>query len=355
VLSRLLFKLSESSSARSFAMNAPGARTTARRFVAGEKLDEGIEAARALVRRGFFVSLDYLGESVKSREEARAASEMYVRLLQRIGSDAELREKVNVSVKLTQMGQDIVTGDAVAGDPHPAPQPTWPRPAQHATPGNRGDWDEAFLRGNVLRFLDVAKQHDIFVRFDMEGTPHTQRTLDFFRSLWDAGYTNIGVVLQSCLLRAAHDVREANLLGARVRLCKGAYREPPQYAFQEKSQVDANYVTLMKTLLSDGNYPGIATHDEAMIQATREHAGRFDVANSTWEFQMLYGVRRDLQTRLLDAGYHVRVYVPFGEAWYPYLMRRMAERPANMMFIVNAVLRESPLRFFMRSAKQDGK
>lgn len=341
MLSRLLFKLSESGTARRMSASAPGARSMARRFVAGETLEDGLNAARTLVRSGFFVSLDYLGESVKSREEARAASDMYMRLLERIGTDTELREKVNVSVKLTQMGQDIRAHQReLDGNPDPNPQPSWPRPAQHMTPENRGDWDEQFLRENVVRFLDVAKQHGIFVRFDMEGTPHTQRTLDFFRSLWDAGYQNIGVVLQSLLHRTAHDVREANLLGARVRLCKGAYREPPEYAFQDKSDVDRNYIALMQTLLSEGNYPGIATHDEAMIDATREYAGRKDLGTAGWEFQMLYGVRRDLQTRLLGQGYNLRIYVPFGEAWYPYLMRRMAERPANMLFVVNAVLKE---------------
>ncbi|HSJ10263.1 MAG TPA: proline dehydrogenase family protein [Longimicrobiales bacterium] len=349
MLSRLLFKLSESGTARRISMNAPGARSMARRFVAGETLDDGIAAARALVRSGFTVSLDYLGESVKSREEARAASDMYMRLLERIGSDPELRDKVNVSVKLTQMGQDIVVGGgAITDDSHPR----WPRPDKHATPENRKNWDEAFLRENVFRFLDVAQQNGTFVRFDMEGTPHTQRTLDFFRSLWDNGRQNIGVVLQSCLLRSMHDVKQANLLGARVRLCKGAYREPPEYAYQEKREVDANYVALMKVLLSDGNYPGIATHDEAMLDATREHAGRHDIAPSAFEFQMLYGVRRDLQTQLLAQGYNVRIYVPFGEAWYPYLMRRMAERPANMFFVVNAVLKESPLGFLFGSAKK---
>jgi proline dehydrogenase len=336
--------LSESAFARRMSTSAPGARTMARRFVAGETIDDGLNAARELVARGFFVSLDYLGESVETRDEAAAAADTYVRLLERIGADAELREKVNVSMKLTQMGQDVRVGrnggDTAAGKSH-----AWPAPPKDATPANHGDWDHAFLRGNVTRVLDAARAHDIFVRFDMEGTPHTQRTLDFFRSLWEDGYHNIGIVLQSYLRRSEHDVREANLLGARVRLCKGAYSEPEEYAFQPKSDVDASFVALMKMLLSDGVYPGIATHDPAMISAAREYSRDHDLPASGWEFQMLYGIARDVQNQLIAEGYNLRVYVPFGEAWYPYLMRRMAERPANMLFVVNAVLRESPFRF----------
>jgi proline dehydrogenase len=351
--------LSESPFARRLSMSSPGAITKSRRFVAGETIDDGLNAARDLVARGFFVSLDYLGESVKTRAEAVAAADTYIRLLECIAADAQLRETVNVSLKLTQMGQDVglrqgegggageLEGEGVEQEKGGRPG-GWPRPPKHATPENRGDWDEEFLRGNVRRILDVAREHGIFVRFDMEGTPHTQRTLDFFRSLWDEGYHNIGVVLQSYLRRSQHDVREANLLGARVRLCKGAYSEPEQYAFQPKEEVDGSFVALMGQLLSDGNYPGIATHDPAMIRATRDHAAQYDLPPSGWEFQMLYGIARDVQNQLIDEGYNLRVYVPFGEAWYPYLMRRMAERPANILFVVNAVLRESPLRFLFK-------
>ncbi|HEX6133744.1 MAG TPA: proline dehydrogenase family protein [Longimicrobiales bacterium] len=344
--------LSENAVARRLAMSAPGARTMARRFVAGETIDDGLRAARELVARGFFVSLDYLGESVKSREEAVAAADTYVQLVRRIGADPQLRERVNVSLKLTQMGQDIRLATGPGGATAAASTGGWPRPQQHATPENAADWDEEFLRGNVARILDTAREHDIFVRLDMEGTPHTQRTLDFFRSLWDAGYRNVGIVLQSYLRRTAHDAREASLLGARVRLCKGAYREPERYAFQEKAEVDGNFIVVMKMLLSDGSYPGIATHDEAMIRATREYSTQQDLPPSGWEFQMLYGIRRDLQNQLLGRGYNLRVYVPFGEAWYPYLMRRLAERPANVFFVVNALLRESPFRsLFDRKAR----
>ena len=307
-----LIYLSENSLARRIATSAPGARTMARRFVAGETIEDGIAAARALNERGMSVSLDNLGESVSRREEAIAAADTYIRLLDRIASE---KLDANVSLKLTQMGQDI---------------------------------DTDFLRSNVQRVLDRAQQHDIFVRFDMESSKYTQRTLDFFRELWDKGQRNIGIVLQSYMRRSEEDVRMANTLGARVRLCKGAYQEPENVAFQPKSEVDANYVKLMKMLLTEGHYPGIATHDENMIRATKSSAKEKSIPTSAFEFQMLYGVRRDLQTRLRSEGYNLRIYVPFGQAWYPYLMRRMAERPANLFFIVNAVLAESPFSFLVR-------
>jgi proline dehydrogenase len=225
----------------------------------------------------------------------------------------------NVSLKLTQMGQDI---------------------------------DEAFMRQNVGRVLDMAREHDMFVRLDMESSAYTQRTLDFFRQLWDEGYRNVGIVLQSYLKRTAEDAATANGLGARVRLCKGAYVEPPEVAYQAKSSVDENFVKVTGLLLEDGNFPGIATHDPAMIEAAKRFAVERGIGKDAFEFQMLYGIRRDLQRQLVEEGWGMRVYVPFGDAWYPYLMRRMAERPANLFFIVNAVLRESPLRFLFRNGKR---
>jgi proline dehydrogenase len=312
MLRETLIHLSENNVARRVATHAPGARTLTRRFVAGETVEDGVRAAADLNRDGFSVTLDYLGESVGSRDEARAAADIYLQLIDRIvaeGLDA------NVSLKLTQMGQDI---------------------------------DETFLRENVGRVVERARDADMFVRFDMESSAYTQRTIDFFRRLWDEGFHNIGIVLQSYMRRSADDARLANQLSARVRLCKGAYQEPPTVAIQEKSGVDGNFVRLMEMLLADGTYPGIATHDPAMIQATQDFAARRQVPRSSFEFQMLYGVRRDLQQQLLKQGYKVRIYVPFGEAWYPYLMRRMAERPANLFFIVNAVIAESPLRFLVK-------
>jgi len=312
VIRDALIYLSGNTLARRVATHAPGARAMARRFVAGETVDDGIAAARALNKRGLKVSLDYLGESVSRREEAVAAADTYIRLIERIAAE---KLDTNVSMKLTQMGQDI---------------------------------DHAFLRENVKRILDTAHSREIFVRFDMESSKYTQRTLDFFRELWAEGYRNIGVVLQSYLRRSEQDTLDMNGMGARVRLCKGAYQERDDVAFPGKPEVDGNFIRLMRLLVGSGNYPGIATHDEAMIRATLAFVRETKTDPSRFEFQMLYGVRRDLQHELHSQGYNLRVYVPYGEAWYPYLMRRMAERPANLFFIVNAVLAESPLAFLVR-------
>jgi proline dehydrogenase len=343
VLRDILIALSKSDVMRRVSMSAPGSRTVSRRFVAGEKLEEGIAAVRRLADTGFFVTMDYLGESVTSRPEARGAADMYLRMLdqlheQQLANGEPLQTRANVSLKLTQMGQDI----PAPPDAPPSSGPAWPKPERGMTP-EEGHYDDAFLRENVGRILDRAKQHGIFVRFDMESRFHTQRTLDFIRRLWEEGYHEIGIVLQSYMLRAEHDARVANSLGMRVRLCKGAYKEPPEVAFQDKADVDRNFVKVATLLAAEGNYPGIATHDSAMVRATLNYARDHGIDRSRFEFQMLYGVRRDLQLQLLKEGYNVRVYVPFGEAWYPYLMRRMAERPGNVMFIVNAVIAESPL------------
>ena len=307
MLRETLVFLSRNKTARKVVTHARFARSASRRFVAGETVDEGIAAAHKLNEQGLAVSIDYLGESVQSREDARAAADVMIRVLDRIVAE---KLDANISIKLTQMGQDI---------------------------------DTAFLRENVARLLDGARAADIFVRFDMESSDYVQKTLDFFRALWTDGYHNIGIVLQSYMLRSEADATMASELGARVRLCKGAYVEPATVAYQDKPDVDRNYIALTKLLVEHGTYPGIATHDPEMIDATCQFAKEHDIAKDRFEFQMLYGVRRDLQQALVKNGYHVRVYVPFGEAWYPYLMRRMAERPANMFFIVNNVIRESPL------------
>ncbi len=304
-----LLALSESSLARRIATDAPFARGVARRFVAGETREDALAAARALNGAGMHVSLDYLGEAVGSEDEARTAAatiEQVVRAIAGEGLDA------NVSVKLTQLGQDI---------------------------------DDDFLRRTVEGLLDTAAESGTFVRFDMESSEYTEHTLRFFEELWSAGRRGIGVVLQSYLYRTAEDVARANELGARVRLCKGAYKEPERVAYPDKADVDANFVRCMRMLLADGVYPGIATHDEAMIAATKAFAREQGIDRDRFEFQMLYGVRRDVQRRLVDEGYHLRIYVPFGEAWYPYFMRRMAERPANLFFVVDSVIRESPFGF----------
>ena len=305
MLRSTLLKLSESGTARRVATRAPLASTFAHRFVAGDTVDDAVAATRVLNRAGMSVTLDYLGESVSSREEARAAADTYLAVLDRIAAE---RLDANVSLKLTAMGQDI---------------------------------DEEFLRGNVGRVLERAAAHDIFVRFDMEGSDYTQPTLDFFRRLWNEGVRNIGPVIQAYLYRSSDDIAWLNSIGARVRLCKGAYQEPPTVAFPAKSDVYTAYVRLMKALLDDGTYPAIATHDPAMIDATLEHVKRRGYAPERFEFQMLYGVRRDLQADLVEQGMRLRVYVPFGEAWYPYLMRRMAERPANLFFIAGSIVKEA--------------
>ncbi len=310
-----LLLLGESSLARRIATDAPFARSIARRFVAGETLEEVLDVARDLNRAGMHVSLDYLGEAVTRPEEAlaaRATIERSVRAIARGGLDA------NVSVKLTQLGQDI---------------------------------DGDFLRSAIGPLLDAAEECGVFVRFDMEDSEHTQATLDLFEELWGAGRRGIGVVLQSYLHRTGKDVARANQLGARVRLCKGAYKEPERVAYPDKEDVDANFVRCMRALLADGDYPGIATHDEVMIRATKRFANERGIDRDRFEVQMLYGVRRDVQQQLIDEGYHLRIYVPFGEAWYPYFMRRMAERPANLFFIVDSVLRESPLGFLRGNSK----
>jgi proline dehydrogenase len=295
--------LSQSSLARTVITNAPFTGAAARRFVAGETVDDAIAAARELNDAGMSVTLDYLGESVHDRAEARAAADQYLEIIDRIvaeGIDG------NVSLKLTQMGQDI---------------------------------DQEFLRTNVGRVLDQAAEHDMFVRFDMESSEYVQPTLDFFGRIWDDGRRNIGVVLQSMLRRTEADTLWANERQARVRLCKGAYAEPESVAFPRKRDVDANFVRCMKLLLEHGHYPGIATHDEAMIGATTQFARENDIDPSRFEFQLLYGVRRDLQRQLVQDGWRVRIYIGFGTAWYPYFMRRLAERPANVLFIARQLLK----------------
>jgi proline dehydrogenase len=286
------------------------AKRFAARFVAGETVESAVAALRDLNAGGLSATLDLLGESVSRPEEARQARDSYLDLLDRIraaGADA------NVSVKLTQMGLDF---------------------------------DESLCFANVEAIVDRARAHGSFVRVDMESSAYTERTLRLFtdRLLPAFGRDHVGVVLQSYLRRTAGDTETMIGLGARVRLCKGAYKEPADVAFPEKRDVDASFVACLERLLAKGHYPGIATHDEAIIAHARAYAQRNGIARDRFEFQMLYGVRRDLQTALRRDGYRVRVYVPFGTHWYPYLMRRLAERPANMAFIVGNILKESVRR-----------
>ncbi len=282
------------------------ARKMASRFVAGESIDEGVAAAVDLQKKGITTSLDLLGESVTEAHEAEAARDQYVQMIDRM---AQRGVEVNVSVKLTQMGFDI---------------------------------DERLCERNMRAILERAREKGGFVRLDMESSAYTQRTLDFFADkLFPEFGTHCGVVIQSALRRSAGDIDRLVAMKARVRLCKGAYLEPADVAFPDKADVDRNYVTLMEKLMLEGNYPGLATHDEAIIAHARKFAQRRSIAADRYEFQMLYGVRRDLQEQLRRAGHGMRVYVPFGSQWYPYLMRRLAERPANIAFILGNVVRES--------------
>jgi proline dehydrogenase len=278
--------------------------------VPGDSLGDLIGAIRRANADGLTATSNFLGESVHDEANARLAADAYRQMLERL--EAEGLEP-NVSMKFTSLGQDI---------------------------------SEAFLAENLTPILERARgAEDGFIRFDMESSEYTQPTLDAFEKLWAEGWRNIGVVLQSYLKRSAGDVARMNELGARVRLCKGAYNEPPEVAFKNRADVDRSYVELTRMLLAHGNYPAIATHDEAMIDAAVSFHQKEGIPKADFEFQMLYGVRRDLQQGLVGDGFNVRVYIPFGSHWYPYLMRRLAERPANMLFMAGSVVKESPLGF----------
>lgn len=288
-----------------FVRNNRMARGFANRFVAGETLDTAVSAVRKLNDAGMTVSLDLLGESVHNEAEARAAGKEYLAILDRIHAE---KLDANVSVKLTAMGLDI---------------------------------SEELCVDVMQRILQRASEYRTFVRLDMESSAYTQKTLDLFEQrLFPAYRESVGVVLQSYLYRTAADVEHMNQIRARVRICKGAYKEPEGVAYPDKKDVDASYVRCMKLLMTKGNYPGIATHDERIIALAKEFARENRILPDKYEFQMLYGVRRDLQDQLIREGYRLRIYVPFGTQWYPYLMRRLAERPANIAFLTGNVVRE---------------
>ena len=280
------------------------ARSFARRFIAGETLAEAIAAARQLEGQGLLVTLDALGESVATGAEADAATRQYLTLFEPIAASGIGR---NVSLKLTQLGLTI---------------------------------DRATCVDNLRRILDGAGAHDFFVRIDMENSPFTAVTLEIFETMWQQGYRNAGIVLQSSLPRSESDVARMNELGARVRLVKADYQEPKQLAYQPNADVDAAFVRIMRVLLTAGTSPAIATHDPAMIDATRAFAREHGIPNDRYEFQLLYGIRRDLQASLVREGRRVRVYVPFGREWFPYFMRRLGERPANVGFVIRGILRD---------------
>ena len=305
MLRKTLLYLSNQQKVFTFVRRNRFAKRMASRFVAGETVEEAMVAVRALNARGITASLDLLGESVYREEEARGTAREYLTILDRIQSE---KLDANVSLKLTAMGMDV---------------------------------SEDLCIANMQLVLDRARDYGSFVRLDMESSQYTERTLHMFEHrLYPSYPKNVGIVLQSYLRRTAADVDKANRLGCRVRICKGAYQEPASVAFPDKRDVDQSYVQCMHSLMSDGNYPGIATHDERIIADAKQFAKDKNISNDRFEFQMLYGVRRDLQERLVREGFRMRVYVPFGTQWYPYLMRRLAERPANVAFMTGNIVKE---------------
>ena len=278
------------------------AKRLSTRFVAGETLDEALAVSRRLNAEGITVTLDHLGESVTSLEEAATARDVYVRTLSAI-HDSGVRG--NVSLKLTQFGLDFSCDQCLA---------------------------------NVEQLVRCADSLGSFVRVDMESSEYTDRTLDLVENL-HSKYPRVGVVIQAYLFRSKTDVERLCAGRIRVRLCKGAYLEPHSVAFARKADVDRNFIELMRLLLDRGEYPAIATHDPKMIEATKAYVNEKKISRDAFEFQMLYGIRRDLQRQLIAEGYRLRLYVPFGKAWYPYYMRRLAERPANVLFIVRNLFR----------------
>jgi proline dehydrogenase len=304
VLRQAFLTLSNSQELQNVALNNGAARKIVLRFVAGETLEQAVAAIRTLNDKGIMATFDHLGENITTDKEAIASAKAYLDIL-----DAIERTGINsnVSLKLTQMGLDV---------------------------------DEQLCFENVSRICERSKQLNNFVRIDMESSAYTDRTLNVFRRLWhESGYRNVGVVLQAYLYRTENDIREMNRLGARVRLCKGAYNEPEEVAFPKKADVDRNYAKLAALLMREGTYPGLATHDTRLIAFAKGYAAQHSVAPDKFEFQMLYGVRRELQSELVQQGYNVRVYVPYGQEWYPYFMRRLAERPANVVFIAGNFLK----------------
>ncbi|MEK7786241.1 MAG: proline dehydrogenase family protein [Chloroflexota bacterium] len=308
MLRDLLLFLSHSKFARALITKFPVARAVSSRFVAGETIPDTVRVVGELKARGMMATADHLGENVSTEAEATRAADDCIRLLNEVSTDGI---HSHVSIKLTQFGLDL--GDEVAF-------------------------------ANLRRVLERAKAANTFVRVDMEGTDYTDRTLALVRAAKDAGYDNAGTVIQSYLYRSEKDVAALIEDGIRVRLCKGAYKEPPDKAFPDKKDVDANYVKLSHMLLAAAKenptlYPAIATHDENMVAAAKSFVNANQVPRTSFEFQMLYGIRRELQEALVAEGYNVRIYVPYGTEWYPYFMRRLAERPANLWFFVSNFFR----------------
>ncbi|MBN1287185.1 MAG: proline dehydrogenase family protein [Anaerolineae bacterium] len=311
MLRSFLLFLAKADWARNIITHFPPARLAARRFVAGETVEEAIEAIRRLNAKGMTASLDHLGENVSATTDADRTTETYLGLIERVVATPDLAP-TTISVKLTALGLDI---------------------------------SEAVCLANMQRILERAQEHNIEVTIDMESSDYTERTLRIYRALHgEQGFKNVGTVIQSYLRRSEADMTELAKLGARIRLCKGAYKEPPTVAFQDKRDVDNNFAILTKIFLRPeaveaGAYLEIATHDDAVIDAAIYHARKNGLSPDQFEFQMLHGVRTQLQERLVANGYRVRIYVPYGSQWYPYFMRRLAERPANLWFFVSNFFR----------------
>lgn len=307
MLRALFIKLSESRSLRSVAERSAIGQRISSRFVAGTQVADALRATQAVNQSGPSVSIDNLGENVTNAEEARASAQLYHQLLDEI---AARKLNANISLKLTHMGLDV---------------------------------DEKLARDLVTGLVNQAASMSPrnFVRVDMEGSPYTQRTLDFVHELhrMPGHQEAVGAVIQAYMRRAESDIEKLLGEGIRIRLCKGAYKEPEEIALQKKSEVDANYVKLMQVLMKSGIYHGLATHDENIIKDAKAFATRENIPRDAFEFQMLYGIRRDLQRKLVKQGWRMRVYIPFGTEWYPYLMRRLAERPANVLFIAKNFFR----------------
>jgi proline dehydrogenase len=305
-VSKGLFQLLASSEGLKSLASTYGMRRSvfARRFIAGETVHEAIEAAQSLEREGLSTTLDLLGESVTKGAEAKKSTREYMQIVDAM-VDAEISR--NLSLKLTQLGVDV---------------------------------DRATAIDNLRRVLDFAQRFEFFVRIDMEGSRYTQVTLDLFETLWSLGYRNVGIVLQSALRRTDDDVRRMIRLGARVRLVKGAYKESWRIAYASKRDVDHAYVRQAEALIINGRYPALATHDPKILEMVKTMARANAAGADRFEFQMLYGIRRDLQAALVAEGFRVRVYIPFGREWFPYFMRRLGERPANVAFVARSVLRE---------------
>lgn len=306
MLRTAFIKLSENKPLRHFAENSAVGLRFSSRFVAGMHLADAVAVTERINKRGASVSIDNLGENVTNTDEAKHSAELYHQMLDEIASR---KLNANISLKLTHMGFDV---------------------------------EEDFAFRQVTELVSHAVRINSFVRVDMEGSAYTQRTLDFVRQLHSQpGHAGkVGTVIQSYLYRSEDDVNQLLSEGIRIRLCKGAYKEPPEVAFPRKADVDANYIKLAKTLLKSGLYHGLATHDEQIIEEMKKFARQENLPPTTYEFQMLHGVRRDLQQKLVREGYGLRVYIPFGTEWYPYFMRRLAERPANVFFIARNVFRQ---------------